>query len=304
MPSTAIKHKAQDADSIRAIEKIIPGVATSDGAGVKLRRYIGSRTLDYLDPFLLFDEFSSDDPKDYIAGFPPHPHRGMETVTYMIDGRVEHGDSMGNRGVIGKGDAQWMTAGSGIIHSEMPAMEKGLLRGLQLWVNLAAKNKMNQPRYRELKAAAIPVVNSNGASVRIIAGEYHGTKGAFADIAGDPLYLDVTLRAGVRFAVDVPKTHNAFAYVLEGAGNFGESPEAVSRKSLAVFRQDGNATLLARAHENELRFILAAGAPLNEPVARGGPFVMNTEAEIRTAWIEYQNGTFIKSKARIDERTG
>ena len=287
----------------RAVDNVYPGIATSDGAGVKLRRYIGSHALDYLDPFLLLDEFSSNNPRDYIAGFPPHPHRGMETVTYMLDGHVQHGDSLGNRGVISKGDAQWMTAGSGIIHSEMPAMENGLLRGLQLWVNLSAKNKMNQPHYRELKAAAIPKVAIENGTVAVIAGSYNGIASAFVDIAGNPLYLDVSLNSGAAFTVDVPVSHNAFVYVLEGKGRFGSNNTSASKQSLVVFKRDDLPALSADASDGELRFIVAAGEPLKEPVARGGPFVMNTEAQIRTAWIEYQNGNFIKAEARVEERT-
>ena len=294
----------------RAVSRVVDGMRTSDGAGVKLKRYIGTSGLEYLDPFLLLDEFSSNNPDDYIAGFPPHPHRGMETVTYVLEGRVAHSDSLGNSGVIEEGDAQWMTAGSGIIHSEMPAMENGLLRGLQLWVNLRAKDKMSHPKYRELKASAIPIWETENVTVRIIAGAFNGVNGAFKDIAGNPLYLDVMLAEGTTFSTEIPAFHNAFAYVLEGKGAFGRTATAIAKSSLALFEASANSesgeteVLSVDARAGGTRFILAAGAPLNEPVARGGPFVMNTQAEIHKAWQEYQNGTFIKEKPRIDERKG
>ncbi|MBN2343099.1 MAG: pirin family protein [Deltaproteobacteria bacterium] len=286
-------------ESSRKVSKLIPGVATSDGAGVRLKRYIGTYALEYLDPFLLLDEFSSDKADDYIAGFPPHPHRGMETVTYMVEGRVEHGDSLGNRGVIETGDAQWMTAGSGIIHSEMPAMENGLLRGLQLWVNLPAKDKMSTPRYRELKSKNIPSVAIDGGTVKVLAGEFRSTAGGFSEIAGNPMYLDVSLSPGSRFHAVIASSHNAFAFVLSGSGHFGSNRSPVAESALAIFERSSASHVSIHAQQSGVRFILVSGAPLDEPVARGGPFVMNTEREIAEAWREYRDGTFIKEKPTV-----
>lgn len=303
MPPPTTTQTADDAArQSRSVVQVIPGIHTSDGAGVQLRRYIGSHQLDYLDPFLLMDEFSSNNPNDYLAGFPPHPHRGMETVTYMIEGKLEHEDSLGNNGVINKGDAQWMTAGSGIIHSEMPAMKNGLLRGLQLWVNLPAKDKMGRPMYRELKAHAVSTVETENSVVRVVAGTYQGTTSAFGDIAGNPTYLDVSVKKGKSFTCDIAPKHNIFAFVLEGEGLFGSSAQRVEKSSLAIFERVEKSVVYASSLNQNLRFILASGAPLNEPVARGGPFVMNTQAEIQSAWDEYREGTFIKQQPVVNRQ--
>ena len=281
------------ASGSRKVGAVIAGTPTSDGAGVKLTRVIGGRRLDYVDPFLLLDEFKSDDPDDYIAGFPPHPHRGIETVTYMLEGRMEHEDSLGHKGVIGPGDMQWMTAGSGIIHSEMPAQENGRMWGLQLWVNLPRRRKMMDPRYRDLVAGDIPEVAVDGCRVKVIAGRFEGTDGPLADIEAGPTYLDVTLEPGARFVVSIRKQHNVCAYVLSGEGTFGPDRTKAGASRMVLFGEGD--TVEAATDDSPLRFILLSGAPLNEPVARGGPFVMNTEEEIIQAWQEYRDGTFVKA---------
>jgi redox-sensitive bicupin YhaK (pirin superfamily) len=265
----------------------VRGQAASDGAGVKLTRVIGSRTLADLDPFLLLDEFRSDDPDDYIAGFPAHPHRGFETVTYMLAGRMRHGDNQGNQGLLGPGSVQWMTAGRGIVHSEMPEQEDGLMWGFQLWVNLPARDKLTAPRYQDIAPQRIPEVSLPGGSVRVIAGELGGARGPVEAPATEPVYLDVRLNADARFETPLPGTHNAFVYVYDGAIGAGEG-ERVNRGELAVLG-DG-ATFHARAIDGPARFIVVAGRPLREPVARYGPFVMNTEAEIRQALLDLQAG--------------
>ena len=281
---------------IRNVHDIIEPIYAMEGAGVLLRRSIGTRQLDYLDPFLLFDHFGSDNPQDYLAGFPMHPHRGIETVTYLLDGQVKHKDSMGNSGTIGKGDVQWLTAGSGIIHEEMPQEpEQGIMEGFQLWVNLPAKLKMTSPRYQDVKSKEIPAVKSDdGLVVRIIAGEYKGVRGAVTEIYADPEYLDVFIPAGLSFEQSVNRVHTVFAYVLEGEGIFGESEENgtdVQATHLLIL-SDGD---LVRIYAKEdLRLLLVSGKPLNEPIARYGPFVMNTSEEIDEALKDLQKGTFVK----------
>jgi hypothetical protein len=279
-----------DVKNARAVERIVRGQAASDGAGVKLTRVIGSRSLPDLDPFLLLDEFRSDDPNDYIAGFPAHPHRGFETVTYMLAGRMRHGDNQGNQGLLGPGSVQWMTAGRGIVHSEMPEQENGLMWGFQLWVNLPARNKLAAPRYQDIAPERIPEVTFPGGSVRVIAGPHAGAKGPVEAPTTAPLYLDVRLEADGRFETPVPETHTAFAYVYEGmlAIGDGADEQRVARGELAVLGP--GSSLRARSVEGATRFIVVAGQPLREPVARYGPFVMNTEAEIRQAFLDLQAG--------------
>jgi len=269
-----------------------------EGAGVRLRRSIATATLDYLDPFLLLDNFQSDDPDDYLAGFPWHPHRGIETVTYMLAGEVDHRDSIGNAGMIGAGDVQWMTAGGGIMHEEMPRPgADGRMGGFQLWVNLPAELKMTRPRYQDLGAAQIPEVRrADGTVIRVVAGEVDGVAGAVTEIYAEPEYLDVTLPSGVGFEQPVPRGHTAFAYVFEGEGRFGDEArggdgEAVAHPRLVVFG-DGD-VVRASAGTSPVRFLLVSGAPLGEPIARYGPFVMNTRAEIEQALRDLRDDTFV-----------
>lgn len=275
----------------RNVDRLYPPQATSDGAGVKIQRVIATRMLDYLDPFLLLDHFGSDDANDYIAGFPMHPHRGIETVTYMLKGSVTHRDSMGNEGTIHTGDVQWMTAGGGIMHEEMPHASANGMAGFQLWVNLPAKLKMTKPRYQEVAAKNIPVVETDGAKVLVIAGEVASVKGAVSEIYAEPTYLDVTLKAGCEFTHTVPSGHTAFAYLFAGSAAFDDSGEAIASPMLVVFH-DGDFVRI-HAGEETARFILVSGKPLHEPVARYGPFVMNTEEEIRQAIRDLQQGTFV-----------
>jgi redox-sensitive bicupin YhaK (pirin superfamily) len=276
---------------------MIDPLSVVEGAGVRLKRSIATQTLDYLDPFLLFDHFGSDNPEDYLAGFPLHPHRGIETVTYMLAGAVNHKDSLGNSGTIGAGDIQWMTAGRGIMHEEMPKSVKGQMEGFQLWVNLPARLKMTQPRYQELASDRIPVVElDDGITVRVIAGRVNGTQGAVTDIAADPVYLDVTLPAEGAFEQAVAAGHSAFAYVFEGRGIFGGSPsgggQAADSPKLLVFG-DGD-YVYVRTTGQPARFLLVSGQPLHEPIARYGPFVMNTQEEILQTLQDLRDGTFVQ----------
>lgn len=276
--------------SWRNVARVTIGQETSDGAGVRLKRVIGSPELDYLDPFLMLDAFGSDRADDYIAGFPSHPHRGIETVTYMLDGRMRHGDNKGNSGVLVSGSVQWMTAGRGIVHSEMPEQEDGLMRGFQLWVNLPAKDKMCEPHYQDFAPDQVPEVRrEDGVKVRVVAGTYQGTQGAVQGIAADPTYLDVTLPAGAAFEHAIARGHTAFAYVFEGAAEVGGV--RVESGQLAVLGEGERVAARAPA-ETPARFILVAGKPLNEPMARWGPFVMNTREEILQAVDDYQAGRF------------
>jgi len=264
---------------------------TVEGAGVHLRRAFGDVD-SRLDPFLLLDDFGSDQPADYLAGFPWHPHRGMETITYMLEGRVRHGDSIGNRGTIGAGEVQWMTAGSGIVHEEMP--EAGpRLRGFQLWSNLPASNKMVPPRYQGIAANSIPRLQPvTGAVVGLICGRLFGASGPVEGVASDPLYADIELVAGSVLTVPIAADHNAFAYVFSGSGTVGADNRAVDERQLAVLGAGDEVAL--RAGDKGLRCLLVAGRPLRESVAWGGPIVMNTQAELRQAFAEYQDGTFLK----------
>ncbi len=278
----------------RHVARVVRGTATSDGAGVKLTRVIGQRDLDMLDPFLLLDEFGSDEAVDYIAGFPDHPHRGFETVTYMLAGRMRHGDNHGNSGLLVPGGVQWMTAGRGIVHSEMPEQEHGRMAGFQLWVNLPSRDKMTAPRYQDIAPERIPEVDAGaGMRVRVIAGRFGDTLGPVTGIAVAPLYLDIALAASARGIAPLPSGHNAVAYVFEGGAAFGAgaATRAVARGELAVFDRAGDGVEFAAGAQGA-RFLLVAGAPLDEPVARHGPFVMNTPEQIVQAIRDYQAGRF------------
>ncbi len=277
-------------DMIRTLVMRTPGIASQDGDGVKLMRIVGTRELNMLDPFLLLDWFGSDEPDDYIGGFPDHPHRGFETVTYMIEGRSRHRDSAGNEGVIGPGDVQWMTAGRGIIHSEMPEQEEGRLAGFQLWVNLPAARKMTDPAYQEISAGDIPIQIIAGGTIKVIAGTTTGgTTGPGTAISTDPLYLDISLDEGAGYDQPVADSHNAFIYVM--SGSVGTGDDRVSAGELGVLSPAGKAVFADAAPET--RFLLIAGKRLNEPVARGGPFVMNTKAEILQAFEDFQDNKFV-----------
>lgn len=278
----------------RTLQRVIPSQATSDGAGVKLRRSIGQSPQARLDPFLMLDEFGTENPDDYIAGFPSHPHRGFETVTYMLDGHMLHEDHLGNRGDLKSGDVQWMTAGRGIIHSEMPQQTEGRMRGFQLWINLPAKEKMKPAGYRDIPAAMIPAVElPGGGLVRVIAGSLRTscgvTPGPIQGLSTAPVYFDVQLPANAVFEHELPPGHNAFLYVYEGDVSVGaDLANMLPRRSAGVL-SDGDALTVAAAGEGT-RFILLAAQPLNEPVAQYGPFVMNTMAEIEQAVRDYQAG--------------
>jgi len=277
------------------VTRVIRGVPANDGAGVELTRVIAQPALPMLDPFLLLDAFRSDQPGDYIAGFPPHPHRGFETVTYLLAGRMRHEDSAGHEGVIEPGGIQWMTAARGIVHSEMPEQEEGLLEGFQLWVNLPAAHKMDAPAYQEHPAEDIPrEQREDGILVRVIAGETaSGTRGPVEQTLTEPLYLDVELPPRTLFGETLPADHNAFVYVIGGkldAEDFEGKALQFGRDELAVLSHGDQVRL--RAGSEGARFLLVAGKPLNEPVARGGPFVMNTKAEIRQAFEDYDSGRF------------
>lgn len=282
---TALK---SDASNLRRVVAVMAGQPTSDGAGVKLTRVIGQQRLPDLDPFLMLDEFRSDDAKDYIAGFPDHPHRGFETVTYMLAGRMRHEDNKGNRGLLRPGSVQWMTAGRGIVHSELPEQEDGLMWGFQLWVNLPARDKLCEPRYQEIAPEEVPeVAVDGGGKVRVIAGTVGRTTGPISGVATDPTYLDVALPAETAFAHDLPAQHNAFVYVFEGSAEIGG--ETLARGRVAVLSQGERIEVSAPKGG---RFILVAGRPLGEPVAKYGPFVMNTVDELRQAVADFQSGKF------------
>ena len=286
--------------AVRRIDAILPSRETIEGAGVHLRRAFGSHEVPRLDPFLLLDDFRSENSAEYVAGFPWHPHRGIETVTYMLDGLVEHEDSMGNKGVVGPGDLQWMTAGNGIIHQEMPKhLEDARMGGFQLWVNLPASDKMIDPRYQEVKSGQIPTVEAApGVKVRVIAGTLGGVRGPVQDIVAEPEYLDIQIAPGARFHRPVKPGHTVFAYVLGGRGRFDEeSGEVVDSGNLVLFRNGGAVGI--EAMDRPLRFLLVSGKPLREPVAWWGPIVMNTRREIETAIDDYQNGTFVKHRAAV-----
>jgi redox-sensitive bicupin YhaK (pirin superfamily) len=269
----------------RKVTSTTRGMPATDGAGVNMTRIIGTPALDHIDPFLLFDVFESDNPDDYIAGFPPHPHRGFETVTYMLAGQMRHRDNAGNEGVIRAGGVQWMTAGRGIIHSEMPEQEDGLMWGTQLWVNLPQSDKMTAPAYQEIAAADIPLQRRAGnVEVRAIAGQ----AGAVSDRPTSPIYLDVSMPANAEFSEAVPATHSAFLFVIEGSLRIGS--EEIPARTLAILG-DGD-SLFVETGDNASRFLLVAGRKLDEPIARAGPFVMNTPTEIKQAIADYQSGRF------------
>ncbi|WP_440951915.1 pirin family protein [Methanococcoides sp. FTZ1] len=297
----------------RSIKKIMKSMPTIEGAGVHLKRAFGFNHVPQLDPFLLLDDFHSDDPNEYIMGFPWHPHRGIETITYMLSGEVEHGDSMGNKGLIESGDVQWMTAGSGIIHQEMPKAKEGTaLWGFQLWANLPASHKMMDPRYQEVKSHQIPeIVLDNDVRIKVICGEVNGKKGPVQDIVTDPEYLDITIPPATSYVHPTKTGYTVFAYILKGEGVFGKDhdpysfevegakyfdlkePSPIKPENLIMF-DDGD-EIVATAGNEGLRFLLVSGKPINEPVAWYGPIVMNTQEELQVAFEEYRNGTFIKT---------
>jgi redox-sensitive bicupin YhaK (pirin superfamily) len=281
-------------DRVREARLVLPAQPTRDGAGVKLRRALGSSALSMLDPFLLLDEMRSDRPEDYAAGFPTHPHRGFETVTYVIEGAVDHKDSLGNHGHLGAGSAQWMTAGHGIVHSEMPTHDTGSERlwGLQLWVNLPASQKMSRPRYQDVAPSRVPELRLDDANVRLVAGAVGNVRGPVEGIATAPEMLDVSLPAKGRFAHPVPESHNAFLYVLDGAAEIGASATPAQRGDLVVL---GPGALAVVRSEPGTRFLLLAAQPIGEPVARSGPFVMNTDDELRQAWDDYRTGRLVQT---------
>lgn len=280
---------------IRKIRSIHQSKPTLEGAGVHLRRAFGFHEVPTFDPFLLLDDFRSDNPEEYVEGFPWHPHRGIETITYVIAGKVEHGDSLGNQGVIGPGDVQWMTAGSGIIHQEMPAGDStGKMGGFQLWANLPADHKMMDPRYRDIQSDQIPVVTSkDGATIRIICGTVDGVSGPVQDILIHPEYLDVEIRAGGSFSHSIPSTDTVFAYVIDGNGIFGSEHTRAGQNSLVLFEAGDQVSVMAG--EEPVRFLLISGTPIQEPVAWYGPIVMNTSEELQQALNDYRNGTFTRS---------
>jgi len=302
--------------SIRPVKRLVTAKPTLEGAGVHLRRAFGFGNTSDFDPFLLLDDFRNDRPEDYIAGFPWHPHRGIETITYVLAGSVEHGDSMGNRGIIAAGDVQWMTAGSGIIHQEMPKGDRdGRMHGFQLWANLPSSLKMTAPRYQGVKAAEIPLVtDDDGTRVAVVCGRFQGTTGPVEGIAADPVYIDVSVPPGKKKTLPVETTRNALAYVFAGSGTFCNAsgplavptepagwadtapPAAVGNRSLVLFDRGDEVTVEAR--EEGIRFLLVSGKPLAEPVAWYGPIVMNTQEQLRQAFAELERGTFLKTPSR------
>jgi len=275
----------------RGIERIIEGIATSDGAGVKLTRVLTGKLQKRLDPFLMLDAFSSDDPDDYIGGFPDHPHRGFETVTYMLSGHMRHRDSAGHEGLLENGGVQWMTAGRGVIHSEIPEQEDGLMEGFQLWLNLPAQSKMRDPWYRDFPSAAIPeYVTTQGVKVRVIAGNSNGVAGAVSREITEPLYLDIHLPAGAQFSTALPASHNAFIYVYRGAVTVDDMQ--VESRRMGILSNAPGADGVTLSAAEDARLILVAGNPLNEPIVQYGPFVMNTQHEIHRALNDFNNGQF------------
>ncbi|HWZ61754.1 MAG TPA: pirin family protein [Steroidobacteraceae bacterium] len=282
----------------RSVQRVVRGMPTSDGAGVRLRRVIGQPQLPDLDPFLMLDEFGTDKPEDYIAGFPDHPHRGFETVTYMLDGRMRHRDNHGNEGVLVPGSVQWMTAGRGLVHSEMPEQQEGRMRGFQLWLNLPSRDKMSAPKYQEFGPDRIPTATpAPGVRVKVIAGHVGEVSGPIAQPATDPTYLDLALEPGAQFTAALPADYAAFLYVFEGSVTVGagETARTVNTHELAVLGGGAEvrlAGLTAGADDQSARAILVAGRPLREPMAKYGPFVMNTNEELHQAFMDYQTGKF------------
>ncbi len=282
--------KHEEIHSSRQVEQLIAGVVTSDGAGVTLTRVLGQRLQRRLDPFLMLDAFGSDDPDDYIAGFPDHPHRGFETVTYMIAGRMRHRDSAGHEGLLETGGVQWMTAGRGVIHSEIPEQSEGRMEGFQLWLNLPRTHKMAQPWYKDFTHADLPrFLTDAGVAVTVIAGQSHGVSGVVHRETTAPLYLDVHLPAGAQFAQSLPADHNAFLYVYRGAIQVGE--RAIPLQRMAILTNDPDAQGVTMRAIDDARVLLVAGHPLREPIVQHGPFVMNTEQEIRQAVQDFRDGS-------------
>jgi redox-sensitive bicupin YhaK (pirin superfamily) len=281
--------------SIRKIFTSLHSVPTTEGAGVHLKRAFGYHHLPLFDPFLMLDDFHTSNPDEYLAGFPWHPHRGIETITYILEGLVEHGDSMGNAGVIGSGDVQWMTAGSGIIHQEMPKESPtGTMWGFQFWANLPADRKMMTPRYRDVKAVEIPLVKLDGGiSIKVIAGRVGSAEGPVRDIVIVPEMLDISIPVGISYKHLLPEGHTAFTYILDGEGTFDETGNIYQKETVLLFEREGK-TVKIGAVGTSLRILFVAGKPLGEPVAWGGPIVMNTQEELHTAFEEYRNGTFVK----------
>ena len=299
MNTTTINRPAVQAETVsraRDVERLIAGQATSDGAGVKLTRVLTQNLQRRLDPFLMLDAFGTDNPEDYIGGFPNHPHRGFETVTYMIAGRMRHRDNAGNEGLLQNGSVQWMTAGRGVIHSELPEQEDGRMEGFQLWLNLASKDKMRAPWYRDIQGGEIPeFTTAEGVKVRAIAGRSHGVDGAMQREVTEPLYLDLELPAGTSFAQALPASHNAFVYVYRGALTIGETEVPVQRMAILANRgqtDGGEADGVVLKAKEATRALLIAGKPLGEPIAQYGPFVMNTNDEIFQAVKDFQSGRF------------
>jgi redox-sensitive bicupin YhaK (pirin superfamily) len=284
-------------NSVRKINKVWTSKPTIEGAGVHLKRAFGNNEVPLFDPFLMLDDFRSNNPDHYRAGFPWHPHRGIETITYVLNGDVEHGDSMGNKGVISSGDTQWMTAGSGIIHQEMPRGDyEGRMEGFQLWANLPRSHKMMEPRYRDIKSAQVPeVALENGAKIKVICGRVGEHEGPVRGIIIDPEYLDVTVPAKAEFKHPTKRGHTVFAYVIEGQGHFDETKEHPIGNGMVCLYADGDHIAVTTA-EKPVRFLLISGKPIGEPVAWNGPIVMNSDEELQLAFEEYQNGTFIKHK--------
>jgi len=288
-------------EPIRSVVRRFPGVPTREGAGVRLRRSFSNAEVPLFDPFLLLDRFGSADPEDYLAGFPWHPHRGIETITYVLDGRVEHGDTLGNSGVISSGDVQWMNSGSGIVHQEMPQRYDGTFAGFQLWLNRPAREKMSTPAYRGLSRDQIPAVPTDrGGEVKVVAGTFGGVEGPVRGISVEPEYLDVRLTPDEHLDLRVSAGRTAFAHAIDGAGSFGGDDEAVLSAGTTALFGAGEA-VRARAGPEGMRFLLASGRPLHEPVAWYGPIVMNTRDELTTALLELRRGEFVKERRPIVE---
>ena len=287
---------ASSAEVSRKVERLVQGVQTSDGAGVRLTRVLTQQLQRRLDPFLMLDAFRNENPEDYIGGFPDHPHRGFETVTYMLAGRMRHHDSAGNQGLLGPGCVQWMTAGSGLIHSELPEQADGLMEGFQLWLNLPARDKMARPYYRDIPSDSIPeYVTPQGVRVRVIAGSSHGVTGAVQREHTEPLYLDVHLPAGTQFVQPIPPAHHAFTYTYRGTVRVGGTD--VPDRNMAILANDGAGQVVVQA-DVDARLLIIAGHPLNEPIAQYGPFVMNTGEEIQQALRDYRDGLFESAKVQ------
>ena len=277
---------------LTSVKKIIEPMPATDGAGVKLKRAIGTPELDYLDPFLMLDEFGSDNAEDYIAGFPPHPHRGIETVTYMLKGEFEHQDSTGAKGNMTSGDVQWMKTGRGIIHSEMPAMSEGKLQGFQLWINMPAELKKNKPEYIYIDSKQMQTYKDIDKKITIIAGKFKDVEGPVSKHNVEPIYFDVELKEGKEFNFELSSTHNSFIYLVEGSIKIGDQAHAsIQNSKIIILNKENNLKVLGLKNS---KFLLISGKPIGEPIVRGGPFVMNTQAEIKEAIQDFHNGTFAK----------